>query len=124
MGVVAEIADRVMVMYAGRIVEQAPRAIVFKTPWHPYTWGLLEFDPAAGGCPAAPPDVHPAAIRLRCWHCRRAAPSRRAAATAFDPCGQRPELSGANGHAAACFLPPAEREAARAGRIAAPAGAS
>jgi peptide/nickel transport system ATP-binding protein len=42
----------------------------------------------------------------------------------FHPCGQRPELSGGNGHLAACFIPPAEREAARAGRITAPVGAS
>jgi peptide/nickel transport system ATP-binding protein len=41
MGVVAEVADRVAVMYAGRIVEQGRRHDVFYRPQHPYTWGLL-----------------------------------------------------------------------------------
>jgi peptide/nickel transport system ATP-binding protein/oligopeptide transport system ATP-binding protein len=42
MGVVAETADRVLVMYAGRIVEEAPVARLFDRPLHPYTRGLLE----------------------------------------------------------------------------------
>jgi len=41
LGVVAEIADDVAVMYAGRIVEQAPKEGLFGAPHHPYTWGLL-----------------------------------------------------------------------------------
>ena len=41
LGVVAEMADRVAVMYAGRIVEQAPVARLFSAPAHPYTRGLL-----------------------------------------------------------------------------------
>jgi peptide/nickel transport system ATP-binding protein/oligopeptide transport system ATP-binding protein len=41
MGVVAETADRVLVMYAGRIVEHAPVAALFDRPLHPYTRGLL-----------------------------------------------------------------------------------
>jgi len=41
LGVVAEMADRVAVMYGGRIVEDGPVADVFKTPAHPYTRGLL-----------------------------------------------------------------------------------
>ncbi|HVY14038.1 MAG TPA: ABC transporter ATP-binding protein [Rhodopila sp.] len=41
MGVIAETADRVMVMYAGRVVEQAPVARLFDAPLHPYTRGLL-----------------------------------------------------------------------------------
>jgi peptide/nickel transport system ATP-binding protein/oligopeptide transport system ATP-binding protein len=41
MGVIAEVADRVLVMYAGRIVEQSPVAGLFDTPQHPYTKGLL-----------------------------------------------------------------------------------
>jgi oligopeptide/dipeptide ABC transporter ATP-binding protein len=40
-GVVAEIADRVAVMYAGEIVEQGALDQVFYDPKHPYTWGLL-----------------------------------------------------------------------------------
>jgi peptide/nickel transport system ATP-binding protein/oligopeptide transport system ATP-binding protein len=41
MGVIAETADRVLVMYAGRIVEQAPVAALFDSALHPYTTGLL-----------------------------------------------------------------------------------
>ena len=47
LGVVAEVADEVAVMYAGRIVERAPTEEIFDAPEHPYTWGLLELDPAA-----------------------------------------------------------------------------
>ncbi|HXP78143.1 MAG TPA: ABC transporter ATP-binding protein [Stellaceae bacterium] len=46
MGVVAEMADRVIVMYAGRIVERAPVAELFERPAHPYTRGLLDSIPA------------------------------------------------------------------------------
>ena len=49
MGVVAEVADRVMVMYGGRIVERAPRATVFARPGHPYTQGLLDSIPPMHG---------------------------------------------------------------------------
>src|SRR4029079_1665098 len=41
LGVVAEIADRVLVMYAGRIVEAGTLDEIFYDPQHPYTWGLL-----------------------------------------------------------------------------------
>ncbi len=41
MGVVAETADRVLVMYAGRVVEEAPVGRLFAQPSHPYTQGLL-----------------------------------------------------------------------------------
>jgi oligopeptide/dipeptide ABC transporter ATP-binding protein len=45
LGVVAEMADRVAVMYAGRIVEYAPVDTVFGNPMHPYTVGLLQSIP-------------------------------------------------------------------------------
>ena len=45
MGVVAQMADRVAVMYAGRIVEQGPVGQVFASPLMPYTWSLLESVP-------------------------------------------------------------------------------
>jgi oligopeptide/dipeptide ABC transporter ATP-binding protein len=41
LGVVAEVADRVLVMYAGRVVEQGTLDQIFYDPQHPYTWGLL-----------------------------------------------------------------------------------
>ena len=46
MGVIAETADRVIVMYAGRIVEEAPVTRLFDAPQHPYTRGLLECVPS------------------------------------------------------------------------------
>jgi peptide/nickel transport system ATP-binding protein/oligopeptide transport system ATP-binding protein len=49
LGVVAEMADRVAVMYAGRIVEEAPVRTLFADPKHPYTRGLLASMP--GGAP-------------------------------------------------------------------------
>ncbi len=45
LGVVSDVADSVMVMYAGRAVERGSRDKVFKNPQHPYTWGLLESIP-------------------------------------------------------------------------------
>jgi oligopeptide/dipeptide ABC transporter ATP-binding protein len=48
LGVVAEIAHRVIVMYAGRIVEEAPVGLLFADPQHPYTLGLLGSIPRLG----------------------------------------------------------------------------
>ncbi len=48
LGIVAEVADRVMVMYAGRKVEEAPVAELFRSPKHPYTQGLLGAVPKLG----------------------------------------------------------------------------
>lgn len=45
LGVVAEMAQRVVVMYAGRIVEEAPVDALFARPCHPYTQGLLRSIP-------------------------------------------------------------------------------
>jgi len=67
LGVVAEMCDRVAVMYAGRIVEEAPIEKLFDTPEHPYTLGLMQAIPRAdlggvGPQPIAgsPPDMaHP-----------------------------------------------------------------
>jgi oligopeptide/dipeptide ABC transporter ATP-binding protein len=53
LGVVAETADRVAVMYAGRIVEEAPVRAIFRDPKHPYTRGLLASIPGVTGHPSA-----------------------------------------------------------------------
>lgn len=49
MGVVAEVADQVAVMYAGRIVERGPTDQIFTNPMHPYTWGLMGSIPPLTG---------------------------------------------------------------------------
>ena len=49
LGVIAGIADRVMVMYGGQVVEEAPVRALFKTPQHPYTKALLETIPHVRG---------------------------------------------------------------------------
>jgi peptide/nickel transport system ATP-binding protein len=63
LGVVADFADRVAVMYGGRIVEEAPTADLFASPSHPYTRGLLTARPRLGEpdvelatIPGVPPD--------------------------------------------------------------------
>ena len=48
LGVIAETADRVLVMYAGEIVEEAPVDLLFENPRHPYTRGLLSSVPRLG----------------------------------------------------------------------------
>ena len=62
LGVAAEVADRVAVMYAGQIVEQGPVRDVLRHPAHPYTQGLLSSVIREGGAdipaiPGAPPDL-------------------------------------------------------------------
>ena len=90
LGVVADIADRVIVMYAGRVVEQGTLDELFYDPQHPYTWGLLgsitriDSDrsrrlPAIAGLPPSMlnpprglplPPALPVRVR-RCTRCRR-----------------------------------------------------
>ncbi len=115
MGVVAEIADRVMVMYAGRIVERGTTRQLFTEPWHPYTWGLHDSIPPLDGArlrrlpsiPGSPPSLlnlpQGCAFGPRCRY-------------RFAPCSQRPDLAGEAGHEAACFIPLEERATLRAAR--------
>jgi len=90
LGVIAETADRVMVMYAGRKVEEAPVAELFADPRHPYTRGLVESVPIvgrgrdlplaeiAGTVPEAGEEPAGCAFASRCGRveerCRREAP--------------------------------------------------
>ena len=53
LGVVAGMCDRIVVMYAGRIVEEAPTDDLFAEPWHPYTAALLRSVPRLDGEPHA-----------------------------------------------------------------------
>jgi len=59
LAVVAEIADRVVVMYAGQVVEEGPVGAVFRTPCHPYTRALLDAVPEGETAPAGIPGVVP-----------------------------------------------------------------
>ncbi|HQT67512.1 MAG TPA: ABC transporter ATP-binding protein, partial [Acetobacteraceae bacterium] len=112
MGVVAEIADRAMVMYAGRIVESASIGEIFADPHHPYAWGLLgSIPPLTGPRPHRLPAIAglpPSLLDLPkgCAFAPRCQWQRAACAT-------RPPLQGQAGHLAACVLSPAERAAAR-----------
>jgi len=114
LGVVAEAADEVAVMYAGRIVEQAPAAELFAAPQHPYTWGLLRSMPrleAPVGAelvpiPGRPPSlIHPPSgcrFHPRCPYARE---RHREVDPALEP------LAGAPSHRVACLLSEAERRA-------------
>jgi len=116
LGVVAEIADRVAVMYAGRIVEEGTLDQIFYDPQHPYTWGLLgsitridrprpERLPAIGGVPPSlahrPEGCH---FRPRCPH-------------AFAQCHTTPllesRLDDHPNHKDRCWLTPEEKRAKR-----------
>ncbi|HEU0198503.1 MAG TPA: ABC transporter ATP-binding protein [Nevskiaceae bacterium] len=104
LGVVAQIADRIAVMYAGRIVEHGPLAAVFKQPHHPYTEALrhasprLDADAQAGlaAIPGQPPDL---ATRITgCAFAPRCA-YRMARCTQEAP----PTREVSAGHSVACF---------------------
>jgi oligopeptide/dipeptide ABC transporter ATP-binding protein len=116
LGVVADIADRVVVMYAGRVVEQGTLDEIFYDPQHPYTWGLLgsitrvdrdrsQRLPAIPGLPPsllAPPEgCH---FRPRCPH-------------AFGRCTEVPPLAArlpdAPEHLDRCWLEPERKRKIR-----------
>ncbi len=97
LGIVARVAHRVSVMYAGEIVEQAPVAELFAAPTHPYTRGLLASIPVPGkvrrgeklgSIPGIVPQIGPefvgCAFRDRCDHavaaCAAIAPARKVSA--------------------------------------------
>jgi oligopeptide/dipeptide ABC transporter ATP-binding protein len=109
LGVVAEVADRVLVMYAGRIVEEGTLEEIFYDPQHPYTWGLMgsltRLDrprphrlPQIGGSPPSLLDLPEGCpFRPRCPH-------------EFAQCTKVPGLDAriadAPGHRDRCWLEP------------------
>jgi peptide/nickel transport system ATP-binding protein len=108
MGVIAEIADRVAVMYAGRLVELAPVRAAIRAPRHPYTSGLMRSIPVVGAAAQRLMQVDGAMPRLG------AMPS----GCAFNPrCPQvmdrcrdeRPPMTGADHHFVSCWLHDEER---------------
>ncbi|WP_460450948.1 ABC transporter ATP-binding protein [Alsobacter sp. SYSU BS001988] len=108
LGVVAEVADDVAVMYAGRIVERAPVREIFADPQHPYTIGLMGSLPSLTGREerlATIPGSVPPADRMP-KGCRFAprCPFAIAACTAAPP----PLIEVAPGHEAACIRAPLE----------------
>ena len=112
MGVVAEMADRVLVMYAGRVVERGSITNIFDDPWHPYTWGLLNSIPPIHGArphrlvsiPGTPPT--PSEVPPGCAF----APRCRAR---MDVCSALPPTQSAAGHGALCFIDAAQRAEVR-----------
>jgi len=114
LGVVAEVADRVLVMYAGQVVEDATVEEIFYDPQHPYTWGLFgslaPLDqpshtrlPQIAGSPPSLLDP-PSGCRFapRCPH-------------AFDRCAEPPPLTegAGGGHLDRCWLDLSDKRALR-----------
>lgn len=105
MGVAADLADRVIVMYAGQVVEDAAPRDIFARPAHPYTAGLLaSIPPMIGERPARLPAIpgsvpDPSALPSGCsFHPR--------CPRAIDACvTTRPEASEVGGHRVACWNP-------------------
>ncbi len=113
LGVVAEVADEVAVMYAGRIVERANVRTIFTAPRHPYTWGLLRSIPRLTDprdeplvpIPGRPPSMirPPTGCRFH-PRCPYARPHHREIDPTLAP-------AGGPGHEVACLLPDQVRRA-------------
>jgi peptide/nickel transport system ATP-binding protein len=114
MGVVADVADRVIVMYAGRAVETGTKERIFNDPQHPYTWGLLgsiarldrpkprRLTAIKGHPPSLIHLPQGCSFRPRCPH-------------SFEKCLEVPELADrtGDGHLDACHLPVDEKRKRR-----------
>jgi peptide/nickel transport system ATP-binding protein len=113
LGVVAELADDILVMYAGKAVEYGSATDVFRRPEHPYTWGLLgsmprldrdvrdRLTPIKGAPPSLINVPSGCAFHPRCPYAGRSGiPSDR----------DVPQLRWEGDHAVACHLPPDERQ--------------
>jgi oligopeptide transport system ATP-binding protein len=100
LGVVAGLCERVMVMYAGRIVEEGPVDAMFEAPTHPYTLGLLRSTPrleeqvaALATIPGQPPNLQAlppgCAFNDRCPYAFERCIAERPALTSFAPLRQK-----------------------------------
>jgi len=126
MGVIAETADRVAVMYAGRIVEIGPARTIIAEPHHPYTVGLMQSIPRLGGRRDRLRQIDGAMPRLNAIP--TGCPFHPRCPEAFDRCPrERPDLIPASGSDAACWLWDERKPRSRTGRSASfethPAGA-
>jgi oligopeptide/dipeptide ABC transporter ATP-binding protein len=114
LGVIAETADRVAIMYAGRIVEQGPVRAIFRSPAHPYTRGLLASIPggASGTRLKAIDGTVPnlAALPPGCTFAPRCHARMPQCSSAFPV-----ESAVGPGHAVRCYLYPAALDHPRAG---------
>jgi peptide/nickel transport system ATP-binding protein len=103
MGVIAETADRVAVMYAGRIVEIGPVQTIIAEPHHPYTVGLMQSIPRLGGPRERLRQIDGAMPRLD--EIPPGCPFTPRCPEAFERCHrERPDLLPAPGSEAACWL--------------------
>ncbi len=107
LGVVAEIADDICVMYAGRIVERGSTRDIFKAPQHPYTWGLLSSIPRLDnprGEELVPISGRPPSLinRPSGCHFHPRCPYVRDAHKRVDP--RLTPVDGSSGHSVACLL--------------------
>jgi peptide/nickel transport system ATP-binding protein len=112
LGVVAEMADDIAVMYAGRIVEHASGERIFASPQHPYTWGLLKSIPRLDqvrGEELVPISGRPPSLinRPSGCHFHPRCPYAQEAHKRIDP--PLYPVPDEPGHAVACLLDPAVR---------------
>jgi peptide/nickel transport system ATP-binding protein len=114
LGVVAELADDIMVMYAGRAAEYGTAETLFNRPEHPYTWGLLGSMPRFDKAPTdrllpikgTPPSL--INVPTGCAFNPRCEFQPRVGSACFV---ERPDLlDNTSDHFVACHIPPAERQ--------------
>ncbi len=115
LGVVSQVADDVMVMYAGRAIETGSVEQIMRNPQHPYTWGLLASVPSLHGDADAdlvPIKGNPPSLINLPTGCAFNPRCRYAGLTSNRSFTEVPELrlAGEDGHHVACHLPPAERQ--------------
>ncbi len=113
LGVIADIADDVLVMYGGRCVERGTKEEVLRDPQHPYTWGLLGSMPSLDGpvdvplnpIPGSPPSLlnPPSGCR---FHPRCAFPEKVEGGLCSS---ERPALEIVDGRGSACHLTAEQR---------------